>query len=109
MDRKKYNKKRYESMKYHEYEKGAKRRNMLFELSKEEFDSITNQPCFYCGEKNDSSNGIDRIDNKIGYILNNCLPCCSMCNWMKQNLSQDVFLKHIEKIYNHATKNSLMV
>lgn len=39
------------------------------------------QPCYYCGGKlNETAAGLDRIDNSIGYELNNVLPCCDICN-----------------------------
>jgi len=34
-------------------------------------------PCYYCGYP---SNGVDRIDNSIGHIMTNCIPCCHTCN-----------------------------
>jgi uncharacterized Fe-S cluster-containing MiaB family protein len=79
---------------------------------------LIHQSCFYCGtaptqrqirygrkDKKKLSdvaiNGIDRIDSTIGYTISNCVPCCTICNYMKQSFSQDVFLKQINKIYNH--------
>src|SRR5258708_34992132 len=73
--------------KYDAYIRSAKKRNLIFELSLEEFIQITSQNCYYCGRlpeqitKTSSSsiyisNGIDRKNNQLGYILNNCLPCC---------------------------------
>lgn len=35
------------------------------------------QPCYYCGEV---KVGLDRIDNKQGYLATNVLPCCYRCN-----------------------------
>jgi hypothetical protein len=49
-----------------------------------------------CGkETNDQHvNGIDRIDNSIGYNHDNCLPCCGTCNYIKNKFSiEDVFRK----------------
>jgi hypothetical protein len=34
-------------------------------------------PCIYCQDK---SSGLDRIDNKIGHTIDNCVPCCKECN-----------------------------
>jgi len=89
-------------------------RGKIFKLTKQEFKILTKQDCFYCGKKpfskrksrlNSNSpayiyNGLDRIDNNKGYIRNNVVPCCGLCNKMKSNLSQQEFLKHIHKIHD---------
>ena len=90
----------------------AHKKNIEFALTKEEFKEIVKQPCHYCGTENSSrtmakptangafvSNGIDRIDSSLGYIKGNCLPCCTICNVMKNDLSYQDFLSHIRKIY----------
>jgi 5-methylcytosine-specific restriction endonuclease McrA len=46
-------------------------------------------------------NGIDRIDSSIGYSLENCVPCCARCNWMKSDLSQEEFLQRVKYIYTN--------
>lgn len=43
-------------------------------------------------------NGIDRIDNRRGYTVENCVPCCSTCNMMKKTLTEEQFLNHIKQI-----------
>ncbi len=101
---------------YKHCENGAISRNYIFLLSLHEFKSIITKNCFYCGNEpqltgssksiNKSkiivkNNGIDRIDNSIGYILSNCVPCCKMCNHMKKDYSKNDFLSHIDKIYNY--------
>lgn len=90
---------------------GAKRRNLSFELSFEYWYELTQAPCHYCGEslcsssrKNDSvfkNNGVDRLDNTVGYIPENCVPCCSVCNLAKRTLTEEEFLTKIKKIYEH--------
>jgi hypothetical protein len=43
-------------------------------------------------------NGIDRKNNSLGYVSNNCVPCCSECNLMKRKMSVNQFLEHMRKI-----------
>lgn len=76
--------------------KGAKDRNLQFEIKFEEFLSITSNPCIYCNEINFVS--LDRIDNKIGYIISNVSSCCSRCNYMKGTMTKKQFLDHCAKI-----------
>ena len=76
----------------------AKQRNLIVKLSAEEIVDILHKPCVYCGVEH--SNGIDRIDSSKGYIQGNVVPCCSICNWMKNSLPVEEFYNHIDKIYN---------
>ena len=85
---------------YNIYKKGAKSRGLSFELSKEDFYSITSKPCEYCGDLN-NYNGIDRRDSSEGYILSNCVPCCEICNKMKLDYDINSWLAHMTKILNH--------
>lgn len=88
----------------------CKPRNLEFKLSKEKHKELVNKNCFYCGQppdfrtrrgKNFFANGIDRVDSSIGYIEENCVPSCRICNNMKWEISMENFLKHIEKIVKY--------
>jgi hypothetical protein len=72
------------------YETYAERANTRFQgqavLTKTEFNNLTKEKCHYCDK--DGPNGIDRIDNTIGYTMGNCVPCCKHCNYVKGHLSQ---------------------
>lgn len=46
-------------------------------------------------------NGIDRIDSSKGYSIDNCVPCCTMCNRMKLDYKLSDFINHVHKIANH--------
>lgn len=46
-------------------------------------------------------NGIDRVDSSKNYTIDNCIPCCTMCNFMKQSYPQNDFLNQINKIYHY--------
>lgn len=98
---------------YLAYKKSAKQRKYDFDLSKEEFIKIVTKPCIYCGSELTSCKdakgqygefrytGIDRYDNKIGYTLNNSVPCCAICNRIKSNMDVDMLYFHLNKMIEH--------
>ena len=75
------------------YACSAASRNLDFKLNFEYCEFAFNSECFYCNFKSNEGylNGIDRIDSAIGYIEDNCVPCCEMCNMMKWVLSVNFF------------------
>jgi hypothetical protein len=100
------------------YKRGAKVRGFTFLLSKEEFYSLTQKECHYCGAppaqvrkarvvgklSSFIYNGIDRKDSSIGYETTNCVPCCWECNKMKSDTPYDKFIAKIKQILNHLGK-----
>lgn len=94
---------------YKIYIKSAKFRNISFSLDFNAYCSITENPCHYCGDINDvrGFHGIDRKDSSRGYMIDNCVPCCPMCNYMKGKLSETIFSNRIETIlcFNKMIEN----
>jgi len=103
-----------------QYKVNAKKRNLLFLLSDSKFRELTSAKCTYCGVSpkqimysNDANgkylyNGIDRINNSIGYIDNNCVSACKICNKAKTNLTLEewnVWLNRIINYHNDEGKN----
>ena len=85
---------------YHQYKKRAKKSNIEFNLTENDCIPFYKTKCRYCG--NDIKGlGIDRVDNKKGYVLENIVPCCSKCNFMKHTLNEIDFISHIKKILNY--------
>lgn len=80
------------------YLKRANAKGLEFSLSVEQFEHITSQSCAYCGL---DGYGIDRMDCKLGYTIDNIVPCCTKCNLMKWMNTPEEFLKHVITIYNH--------
>jgi len=77
----------------------AKSRNIGFELSKVEFEEIVLMACYYCGSFNEKQVvGVDRLNSSKNYTLDNCVPCCKICNFMKGSLSKNIFITQIHKI-----------
>ena len=48
------------------------------------FNNIFTSKCIYCGEEDWHKLGCDRIDNSIGHIIGNVVPCCKKCNIERQ-------------------------
>lgn len=101
---------------YRNYRSNAKKRGIDFNLSIDDFMLLSQKPCFYCGvaPSNFSKsrwgngdflyNGIDRVDNALGYNVDNCVTCCKSCNISKNNRSQLEFIEWIDRAYKHLLK-----
>jgi 5-methylcytosine-specific restriction endonuclease McrA len=86
---------------FKQYQRAAAKRELVFELKETEVHQLLESPCSYCGVtptrratettraklklKEDSLlvNGIDRIDNSLGYTKSNSVACCWQCNRAK--------------------------
>lgn len=89
---------------WNHYVKGAKKRNINFALSKTQFNELIIQSCFYCSYYKESEvNGIDRIDNNIGYVEDNVVTCCQTCNLAKGSQHPQEFIDKAVAIYMHTT------
>lgn len=91
---------------YQVYRQGAKNRNLDFEITKDEFDVITQKSCYYCGDyANDyfgkPYSGIDRVNSCVGYVIDNVVPCCTMCNRMKLDYTTSDWLAKMRQILYH--------
>jgi hypothetical protein len=116
----------------------TKIRNYEFNLTYEEFKNIIIQNCYHCGEfpkkwnpyikvngslkqnrqktiQKDSIdrawvsvNGVDRLDNNKGYILENSVPCCIPCNEAKMDRTLEEFLNHAKKIVAFQDKKYIV-
>lgn len=117
---------------YNIYKLNALKLQREFKLTLGEFKLLTvNKNCVYCGEPakllnrylnnkgnqkrknkrykqstvdaaNIYVNGVDRIDNNVGYIKENCCTCCESCNFMKQNFTAAQFIEKAHKISHYC-------
>jgi hypothetical protein len=85
--------------------RNAKQRNILFNIDLDFFMSLWDKECTYCGDIVTTA-GIDRVDSSIGYVKENCVRCCSVCNKAKNNMSIEQFINHCKKILNKYAINS---
>ena len=98
------------------------------DLKIEEFYSISQMSCYYCGslpnnvfnrakiDKKASKkaklegdyiyNGLDRIDSNLGHIRGNVVPCCKYCNFGKSKLSVVEFYSWANRVREYQKKES---
>ncbi len=105
----------------------AKTRNLSFELTFEQHNSIISKMCSYCGAEPSNknpylgknglphkrrktlkqetierawikANSIDRINSDKGYTIDNCTSCCEQCNTAKMDYTKEEFIQHATKI-----------
>lgn len=95
---------------FYRYQRNASKRDYKFELNKEDFEKLVLSNCKYCnlGPSNHSKrgkyydfyyNGIDRLNNELGYTKDNTVSCCKKCNFFKGSLTADEFINHVKRIY----------
>ena len=101
---------------FYRYKLGAKRRNFIFNISREIFQKKTSENCSYCGSSpkqiqrggrtngDYTYNGLDRIDSSKGYTEDNVVPCCGRCNEAKMATDQKEFLDWNERVIIHQSK-----
>jgi hypothetical protein len=83
-------------------------------LTLDQFTKIVKKPCEYCGSepsnsvhcrKNLMRNGVDRLDNNLGYIWDNVIPCCWICNRAKSALSIYDFTVWVDRLISKNQNN----
>jgi hypothetical protein len=100
------------------YKRAARKRGKEWKLTKAQFRKLTQGNCEYCsaepmqvsvssnprltpaGRQNTIYlyNGIDRVDNELGYLPDNCVSCCKVCNQIKMQFPLSDLMNHLEKM-----------
>lgn len=93
------------------YRRNAKKKGREFLLTDDECKEMFSSNCHYCGspptklaktsKKDFTYNGIDRKNSSIGYVKDNCVPCCEGCNYLKVSISYDDFILKVKMIYEN--------
>lgn len=80
----------YRNNRYKTAKSLAKRKDKEFNLSESQYLDLIKMPCYYCDnflKETDKFKGIglDRLDSSKGYIEDNVVSCCGLCNSIKNN------------------------
>ena len=104
------------------YRRDARRRNLSWELTEEQFDELTSSDCFYCGGPPSTVkkpvatyeggefiyNGIDRVDNSFGYMSENVVTCCKICNRAKSDMPFEDFMTWATRLAAYRSEIRVM-
>ena len=64
--------------------RNSQKREIDWKIPFQKFEYLLSLPCLYCGgATGETGSGLDRVDNNMGYILKNVVPCCGTCNKLK--------------------------
>lgn len=103
-----------------EYQRSAQRRDYAWGLTDEEFFQLVSLDCFYCGGSPSTVkrtgpyedfiyNGLDRMDNTLGYTLENVVTSCRTCNLAKRDMSFEDFIAYLDRITEHRSRRRDLV
>src|SRR5579863_4596561 len=85
------------------YRWNAKKRNLKWALSESKFVELILSDCHYCGQQPSPYNGIDRKNSNVGYVEENVVPCCKVCNTIKGKVSYEVFISFLQRLTGART------
>ena len=81
------------SEKYNNTMRWAAERGLNFEISEQGVGTFWQKPCHYCTWSIPTI-GLDRIDNAKGYVIDNLVSSCPVCNGSKLVFSQAEYINH---------------
>lgn len=88
------------------YRKSDKKRNQTCDLDREFLlNNIFNKECIYCGSS--SNIGCDRINNNLGHLKTNVVPCCRICNTTRMNNFTHDEMKILGKTIKQINENRM--
>lgn len=100
---------------YGDYRNKARKRGYVFNITFDFFRKLVESVCHYCGKEPSNVrkhrdgrtviiNGVDRVDNSVGYEDHNVVPCCAFCNQAKHTMTKETFLDWIKSVYEFQTR-----
>lgn len=93
----------------YEYEYRAKKKGVVFELTRQSFDVLIKGDCAYCKRSPVTWVGIDRVVPSIGYTIDNSVSCCWDCNRDKHEEDVETMIKRNERIASRVDARNLII
>lgn len=86
------------------YNRNDKKKDLICDLTESWLkENITSKPCVYCGET--EKIGCDRINNSQGHTKINVIPCCSICNFVRNKFFSVEEMHKIGFVINQIKKD----
>jgi len=93
-----------------DYMRRANRKGLDFLITQDDFDEMMKNMCYICGKKpqDNHCNGVDRVNNDLGYISGNVKTCCGECNYMKREFDYDILMEKFKLIYENHKEDAYL-
>lgn len=77
------------------YKRKAAKKGLEWTLTDEQAEHMMKHECVYCGhiDLTKRLNGIDRMNQQGDYTIENTVPCCWTCNYMKGVMDPKTFIE----------------
>lgn len=93
------------------YKSNARKRNLSWEIDDDHARMLFSSNCYFCGlipsnvykatYYKQEYNGIDRLDNCLGYTKENTVSCCRVCNHAKHTMTEKTFMEWLARVFKH--------
>ena len=92
-----------------QYNYNAKKKGVLFELTKEDWNKLVKGDCAYCKRSPTTWFGVDRLVPSKGYVLDNVISCCFDCNLDKLEDDVENMMERNKRIVNRVIAGELVI
>ena len=92
-----------------DYKKRAKKKGVLFDLSKKTLEILADGDCEYCHRSPTTWFGIDRVTPSHGYVIGNVVSCCFDCNNDKSEDDVETMTSRNKRITERVVSNELVI
>ena len=99
---------------FYAMKQSARNRNLSWKITDEELLQISQMTCHYCGEPPSNCsrsrhgtgdfvyNGLDRKINTEGYVADNVVACCWLCNRAKFKMTPEEFIAFCTRVAEYS-------
>jgi hypothetical protein len=90
--------------KYEELKRIKTNNGYVVNITEKEYLTLVCGECYYCSRpSNDSNiNDVVTINRCYGYVIDNCVTCCTNCKILRTRMKNKQFEDHISNIYHNA-------
>lgn len=87
-----------------EARKRDKSKGFLTTITLQDVELMLKEPCLYCGDTLMRIT-LDRIDNGLGYLVENVVPACIRCNYARRDMPYEAWIRYFAPAMRSARES----